>query len=84
MSDNFVSPVIDGCVAFGLTVGGWLLNGHRKRMEKIENNQTADHDALAAFQLEASQTYARESALKRIYDLIDEQNKDIKQILQKI
>lgn len=84
MSDSLFSPVIDSLGAFAIAIGGYVMSRHNRRIDGMEASIQHEHDDLAQFKLDAATLYAREAALIRIYQLIDEQGKDIKQILQKI
>lgn len=88
MSDGILSPFIDGLFAVCITGGGWLVNGHRKRMEKLENDHDATQQDLADYKLDSEKRFAKEESMQfslgRLHDRMDVISDDIKQILGKL
>jgi len=85
MADDITIPIaaLGGVGTLRSLVGGWLLNSHDKRLEKIETENEANAAAarsvatnLAAYQLDSEKRFAKEesvqASLARLHERIDE------------
>jgi hypothetical protein len=79
--------------AFLVTLGGWIVRGHSRRMERLEAHQqksTLDLEAhkidSERYKLEAEQRFAKDimvqATLSRLHDRIDDISTDVKAILR--
>jgi hypothetical protein len=95
MIDDITIPVaaLGGAGTLLSVIGGWLLNSHDKRLEKIETQIAATAavarsvaTSLAAYQLDSEKRFAKEdsvqASLARIHNRLDDTatSKDVREL----